>query len=97
MLSEILFETEGGTELLAMHKYEPISLRAIFVSFKLSPRNDATGRKKEKFEVNRQQDFSFTMSFRAHRVFQNDFVAVLTPPSHNRLGIAFTSAKELNN
>lgn len=48
MLSEILFETEGGTELLAIHKYEPISLRAIFVSFKLSPRNDATGKEERK-------------------------------------------------
>lgn len=42
MFNEILFDTDGGTELLAIHKYEPISLRAIFVSFKVSPRNDAT-------------------------------------------------------
>lgn len=44
MFSEILFETEGGTELLAIHKYDPISFRAILVSFKTSPRNDATGK-----------------------------------------------------
>jgi hypothetical protein len=55
MFREILFDTEGGTELLAIHRYEPISLRAIFVSFKVSPRNDATERKikrrkKKKFQ-----------------------------------------------
>lgn len=45
---EIRFETDGGTELLAIHRYDPISLRAILVSFKVSPRNDATARKKRK-------------------------------------------------
>lgn len=48
MFNEILFETDGGTELLAIHKYEPISLRAIFVSFKVSPRNDATEKRRSK-------------------------------------------------
>ena len=42
MFSEILFDTLGGTELLAMQRYEPISFRAIFVNFKASPRYDAT-------------------------------------------------------
>jgi hypothetical protein len=42
IFSEILFETLGGTALLAMHKYDPISLRAIFVNFKTSPRKDVT-------------------------------------------------------
>ena len=42
MLSKILFETEGGTPLLAMQRYEPISLRDSFVNFKISPPYEVT-------------------------------------------------------
>lgn len=42
MLSEMRFETDGGTPLEAMHRYEPISLREIFVSLSTSPRNEET-------------------------------------------------------
>lgn len=42
MLSEILFETDGGTPLDAMQRYEPISLRESFVSFSTSPPYDVT-------------------------------------------------------
>lgn len=42
MLSEILFETDGGTPLDAMQRYEPISLRESFVSLSISPPNDVT-------------------------------------------------------
>ena len=42
MLSEILLETEGGTPLLAIHRYDPISLRDIFESFKTSPLYELT-------------------------------------------------------
>lgn len=39
---DILLETDGGTPFEAIHKYEPISLREIFVNFKTSPRNEDT-------------------------------------------------------
>lgn len=42
MLSKILFETEGGTPLLAMQRYDPISLRDSFVNFKISPPYEVT-------------------------------------------------------
>lgn len=42
MLSDILFETDGGTPLEAIHRYEPISLRETFTSFSTSPRKEAT-------------------------------------------------------
>lgn len=42
MLSEMRFETDGGTPFDAMQRYEPISLREIFVSFNTSPRNEDT-------------------------------------------------------
>lgn len=35
-------ETDGGTPFDAMQRYEPISLREIFVSFKTSPRKEDT-------------------------------------------------------
>lgn len=47
MFREILLDTLGGTELLAIHKYDPISFRPIFVNFKTSPLNDVTKDEKE--------------------------------------------------
>lgn len=51
MLNEIRFDTEGGTPLDAMHKYEPISLREIFDSFRTSPRYDGTKNCKKMLKI----------------------------------------------
>ena len=97
MFKEIRLETDGGTELLAIQRYEPISFRAILLSFKVSPRNDATAKwernvlKISKGKQKLPPSKLLTMSFRAHGVFKDNFCAILTPPSHNWFWISFTS------
>lgn len=49
MLSEILFETDGGTPFDAMQRYDPISLRDNLVSFSTSPPYDVTKKVKINF------------------------------------------------
>lgn len=64
MLSEILFETDGGTPFDAMQRYDPISLREIFVNLSTSPRKVTTETKRKFLLIESlNKNFSFVFFF----------------------------------